>query len=228
MISMPGPNRRQFYAVSAAAVWIAAGFGYLTLEGIAAAGFSKHYNYGHNFISDLGEIGSPLAYLMNTAFCVQGTLFLVGAILVHRAFESPKAALFLTFAAMNALGNVLIAIFHSGPSAQAEGTLWVHGTGALLAIAGGNAAILAGSAVLRNAGWPPWHRKVSAGLAALGLLSLTMLVIESKIAAVDILPPATWERSSVYPIIAWQMFTAACLFARDRRRIRGRGRAIHS
>jgi hypothetical membrane protein len=227
MVSMPGPNRQQFYAVSAAAVWLVAGFGYLTLEGIAAAGFNEHYSYGHDFISDLGEIGSPLAYLMNTAFCMQGTLFLVGAVLVQRAFESPKAAWFLTFAAMNALGNVLIALFHSGPSARAEGTLWIHVTGALLAIAGGNAAILAGSAVLRHAGWPPWYRKISAGLAVLGLLSLMMLVIESKVAAVRILPPATWERCSVYPITGWQIFTAACLFARDRRQIRGRGPAIH-
>jgi hypothetical protein len=31
-----------------------------------------------------------------------------------------------------------------------------------------------------------------------------------------ILPPATWDRCSVYPIIAWQMSTAAWLFAGKR------------
>jgi hypothetical membrane protein len=215
MFSMSGPHRR-VYAVTAAAVWIAAGVGYLTLEATAAAGFRSHYSYAHDFISDLGEIGSPRAYLMNTAFCVQGILFLVGAVLIHRAFESFKAGWFLTLAATNAVGNVLVAIIHSGPSARVDGTLWLHVAGALLAIAGGNAAILAGSSVLRNAGWPPWYREVSVGLAAFGLLSLTALVVESKVATLETLPPAAWERCSVYSIIGWQMFTAAGLLARRR------------
>jgi hypothetical protein len=137
-------------------------------------------------------------------------------VLIHRAFESFKAGWFLTLAATNAVGNVLVAIIHSGPSARVDGTLWLHVAGALLAIAGGNAAILAGSSVLRNAGWPPWYREVSVGLAAFGLLSLTALVVESKVATLETLPPAAWERCSVYSIIGWQMFTAAGLLARRR------------
>jgi hypothetical protein len=161
-------------------------------------------------------IDSPLAYLMNTAFYLQGTLFLVGAILIVRAFETHRAGLFLTVAATNAVGNILVAAVHSGPIAQADGTAWVHDTGALLAIMGGNAAILAGSSIVRNVGGPPWYRGVSAGLAVLGLLSFMMHVIESKIAAIYIVPPAVWERCSVYSIIAWQMFTAAYLLTRSR------------
>lgn len=216
MVSMPGPYRRVF-AVSAAAAWIAAGAGYLTLEAIAAAGLRQHYSYTHDFISELGEIGCPRAHLMNTAFCVQGTLFLVGAVLVHRAFESVKAGCFLTLAATNAVGNVLVAIIHSGPSARVDGTLWLHVVGALLAIVGGNAAIVSGSSVLRDAGWPPWYRRVSLGFAVFGLLSLTALIVESKIATLNVLPLATWERGGVYSIIAWQMSTAACLLVRPGR-----------
>jgi hypothetical membrane protein len=225
-ISTPDANRRRLYAISAAAAWMAAGLAYLVLEAIAAMGFRQNYSYARNFISDLGvsargvsqghEFDSPLAYLMNTAFCVQGTLFLVAAVLVCRAFESPKAGWFLAFAASNALGNILVATVHSGPSARADGTIWLHAVGALLAIGGGNAAILAGSAVLRNAGWPPWYRRLSAGLGAFGLLSLMMIAVASNIATAAMLPPATWERCSVYSIIGWQMFTAACLFARVR------------
>jgi hypothetical membrane protein len=214
MVSMP--NQRRRYAVGAAVVWIAAGVGYLVLEAITAAGFRTHYSYAHNFISELGEIGSPRAHLMNTAFCLQGTLFLVGAVLVHRAFESLKAGWFLALAATNAVGNVLVASVHSGPSARVDGTLWLHVLGALLAIVGGNAAILAGSSVLRKAGWPAWYREVSVGLAAFGLLSLTALVIESKVTTLNTLAPATWERCSVYSIIMWQIFSAACLLARRR------------
>lgn len=197
---------RRSYAVSAAVAWISGGLAFLIFEAVAAAAFRPHYSYIHNLISDLGAT-SPLAWLMNTAFCLQGTFFLAGAILSVRAFETRKAWLFLTLAAANAVGNLLIAVFHSGPT----GTAWVHATGAVLAIAGGNAAILAGSSVISG---PTWYRRVSVGLAAFGLLSFTMFVIESTTTAVHVLPPAVWERCAVYPITAWQIFTAAWLLIR--------------
>ena len=132
-ISTQDANRRRLFATSAAAVWIAAGLGYVILEAIAAAGFRNHYSYAHNFISDLGitsrgmfqgrMIDSSLACLMNTAFCLQGALFLVGAVLIVRALEAQWAGLFLTLAAANAVGNIVVATFHSGPAAHADGTI---------------------------------------------------------------------------------------------------------
>lgn len=133
-----------------------------------------------------------------------------------RAFQSEKAGLFLALAATNAVGNDLVGTVHGGPIAAADGTTCVHGTGAVLAIAGGNAAILAGSSIIRNAGGPRWYRAASLGLAVLGLLSFMMLVIDSQTAALNILPEAVWERGSVYSIIVWQVFTAAYLLARAR------------
>jgi hypothetical membrane protein len=225
-ISTPDQNRRRLLATGAAAAWIAAGVGYVILEAIAAAGFRHHYSYAHNYISDLGVtsrgmfqgrmIDSPLAYLMNSAFYLQGTLFLVGAVLMVRAFHSEKAGLFLALAATNTVGNILVGTVHGGPIATADGTNWVHDAGAVLAIAGGNAAILAGSSIVRNTGGPQWYRAASLGLAVLGLLSFIMLVIESKTAAINVLPDAVWERGSVYSIILWQVFTAAYLLARAR------------
>jgi hypothetical membrane protein len=197
-------GRRRTYAVRAAAVWITAGLTYLTLEAIAAEAFRPHYSYTNNLISDLGipSGNTPLAWLMNTAFCVQGTLFLAGAILSVRAVAPPKAGLFLTLAAANAVGNLLIATFHSGPSA----TAWVHAIGAVLGIVGGNGAILAGSSVISGS---HWHRRVSVALGAFGLLSFALFVIELK--ASSALPLGVWERCSVYSITAWELFTAAWL-----------------
>ena len=203
-----GVGRRRAYALGAAIAWISGGLAYLIVEALAANAFQPHYSYVHNVISDLGVASS----LMNAAFCVQGTLFLVGAILSVRAFETRKAGPFLTLAAANAVGNILIATFHSGSAARADGTAWVHAVGALVAIVGGNAAILAGSSII---GGPPRYRMVSAGLAALGLLSFTMFAIESKIAAVNVLPTAVWERCSVYSIIAWQVVTAILCYTRS-------------
>jgi hypothetical membrane protein len=205
---MTQPSRRQLYAVSAAVAWTSAGLAYLTMEAVAAADFRPHYSYARNLISDLGipSDDSPLAWLMNAAFSVQGSLFLVGAILSVRAVAPRKAGLFLTFAAANAVGNLLIAAFHSGPAARAEGTAWVHAIGAVLAIVGGNAAILAGSRVV--SGWP---RRVSVALGAFGLLSFVLFIIELKVSSA--LPLGVWERCSVYSITAWQLFTAAWLLS---------------
>ena len=186
--------------------WFSAGLAYLALEAIAAAAFRPRYSYARNLISDLGipSDKSPLAWLMNTAFCVQGTMFLVGAILAVRALEARKAGLFLTLAAANAVGNLLIATFHSGPSA----TAWVHAVGAVSAIVGGNAAILAGSRITSG-----WYRRVSVALGSFGLFSFVLFVIELK--ASSVLPLAVCERCSVYSITAWQLFTAAWLVSRQ-------------
>jgi hypothetical membrane protein len=182
--------------LAAAVAWIVGPLTYLILEAVAAAAF-PHYSYTQNFISDLGVAASPREAVMNTAFCLQGTLFLVGAVFLDRA------RLFLTLAAANALGNILIAIFHSGVAA--------HAVGAVLAIVGGNTAILAGS---RTGG--PLYRRMSIGLGAFGLLSFVVFVLVLK--HVVHAPLGVWERGSVYSILLWQMSTAAWLIARFSRR----------
>jgi hypothetical membrane protein len=179
--------------LGAAVAWTAGPLTYLILEAVAAAGF-PHYSYARNFISDLGVTASPRADLMNAAFCLQGTLFLLGALFLDRA------RLFLTFAAANAAGNVLIAIFHSGVAA--------HTVGAVLAIVGGNTAIMAGSRI-----GGPLYRKVSVGLGVFGLLSFVVFVVTMHGASRGV-----WERGSVYSILTWQMFTAVWLIARSSRR----------
>jgi hypothetical membrane protein len=176
----------------AGVAWLSAGLSYLTLEGVAAAAFQPSYSYTRNFISDLGIPGhSAVAWLMNTAFVVQGALFLAGAVLIRGSRR------LLAFAAANAAGNVLIALFHSGSA--------THAVGAVLAIVGGNAAILAGSSI--NGGQ---HRKVSLALGAFGLLSFVLFVVALK----DATPPAVWERCSVYSITAWELVTGAWLLSR--------------
>ena len=202
-------------------LWIGAGVGFLVLEAIVAVAFQPQYSYARDYISDLGVptggmsqdqmFDSPLAYLMNIAFYLQGTLFLAGAVLVVRAVGSRNAGLFLTLASANAVGNILVGTFHSGPIAELDGTAWVHRVGAALAIAGGNAAILAGSAILRHASASRWYRAASCGLAAFGLMSLAMVVVGSTTTAIIVLPHGVWERGSVYSIIGWQIFTAAYL-----------------
>lgn len=189
-----------------AALWVVAAVGYLILEAVAAAGFTPAYSYAHNYISDLGVSAvSPRAYLMHAAFYLQGTLFFLGGVLILGIPESPRARVFLGLLAANSIGNITIGTVHSGN---------VHRAGAALAIVGGNTAILAGSAVIATVGGWRWYRHISKLSAALGLLSLLMLMINSATSRTNLLPDGAWERGSVYSITAWQLLTAACLMWR--------------
>ena len=132
-------------------LWITAGVGYLTLEAIAAASFRPPYSYAHNYISDLGVTCGGMIQVASST--LRWPFFLVGAVLVARAVESQKAGLVLSLAATNATGNIVVGI-DGGSIAKVDGTAWGYSAGAVMAIAGGNMAILAGSAIVRNAGTP--------------------------------------------------------------------------
>jgi hypothetical membrane protein len=217
-IPAPGVGRRRCTLVGAT-LWIVAGLGYLALEAGAAAG-RPHYSYARNYISDLGVTTRggvagrpdfPAAYLMNAAFCVQGTMFLAAAILVAIGLRGQRPKLFLGFAALNAAGNILVATVPGGAATDAGGGSRLHVVGAVLAIVGGNAAVLAGSRFVRDAGGAQWYRTVSVAVGALGLLCLLMLRVDSSTSAFDILASGVWERGSVYSIIGWQLVTGFCL-----------------
>jgi hypothetical protein len=104
-------------------------------------------------------------------------------------------------AAANAVGNVVVATVPSGPS----GLAWLHVAGAVLAIVGGNAAILVGSAIPRAG---RCYRAISVGLAVLGLLSCVLLAIDATTSATTLLPGPALERTGVYTLIGWQLLTA--------------------
>ena len=87
---------------------------------------------------------------MNAAFYLQGILFLVGAVLLVRARRKPNARAFLNLVAVNTLGNIVVGTVYSGPPADAGGPAWVHAGGAVMAIVGSNAAVLAGFRFVRS------------------------------------------------------------------------------
>lgn len=178
-------------------MWIVGVLGYLVLEAVAADAYRPAYSYAHNYISDLGRHG-PRAPLMHAAFCLQGSMFLLGALVAVGVPVRRRVSLFLGLVAANAVGNILVGTVHSGP---------VHLVGAALALAGGNAAILAGSTLLVPQ--LRWYRIGSTVVAVLGFLSLALLV-----ANIGLLPVGAWERGSAYSIFLWQLLTAAVLLSR--------------
>lgn len=183
----------------AALLWLLAAAGYLAVEAFAAVALPG-YRYGTDYISSLGDpTVSPLAPLMNAAFAFQGVCFAVAAALFAAGTTPSRNRLwFLVFAIGNGVGNVLIAVVHSG-----QGNPW-HVIGAVLAIAGGNGAALAGSGILTSTA----YRATSITLGASGLVCLLVTAAApSQVGA--------WERGSVYPIFAWQILTALVLLRRQ-------------
>jgi hypothetical membrane protein len=201
-----------------ATLWVVAAVSYLVLEAVAAAAFEPAYSYARNYISDLGlpsgtlvhghPIYSPRAYLMHAAFCVQGILFLLGASLMVGAPDNRRARVFLGIVAANAVGNVVIGTVHSGTA---------HVAGAVLAIVGGNAAILTGPGAIGLFAGRRRYRLTSKAIGGLGLSCLAILMINSATATTFLLPDGAWERGSVYSITVWQLLTAACLLTRTSR-----------
>src|SRR6476661_1257685 len=138
----------------AGASFLGAGCVYLAGEAVAARAWTAPaYSYARNWISDLGApasglfhgrmVDSPLHGLMNAAFLADGLLFLLGAVLLARAARPARpASLFLGLAAVHSAGMLLIALVPETVPAPV-GSL--HLVGALLAIGGGNGAIMLGS-----------------------------------------------------------------------------------
>lgn len=166
--------------------------GYLLLEAVAAAAF-RDYSYANNYISDLGLTG-PRTRLMQLAFCMQGTSFLFGALLITGSARSGRHRLFLGLAVANALGNCLVGTVHRGG---------LHVVGAVLAILGGNAAVLVGRAVVSSSAW---YRQTAKAIAAVGFVSFGGFAAGTF--GVDLGPKGIWERGSVYTILLWQLLTA--------------------
>lgn len=191
-------------ARTGALLWIASAVCYFAAEAVAAAAFDG-YGYATDYVSTLGDPQrSPHAAEMNAAFVVQGLAFPLGAWLVSRAAQAGLALPFLLLAVCNGVGNLLVAAVPSG-----TGSAW-HGVGAAMALIGGNAAVLAGSSVLRSALAAPAYRVMSIALGVSGLLCLLAV-------AVELAPIGVWERGSVYAIYAWQVATAVTVLARGPR-----------
>lgn len=188
--------------------WFLAGAAYLVCETIAAQRYPG-YSYVRDYISALGVPSvSPSATLMNAgAFVLHGILFAVAGLLLARALPpSRRRTAFVALAALNGVGNVLVGLFHAGASP-------LHGLGALLAIVGGNAAMVLAGGLLPDLGAPRWFGVVSRVLGVLGIASFVALLA---IAGQDTGLEGAVERGCVYTIIAWDVAVGLVLLGSRR------------
>jgi hypothetical membrane protein len=205
--------RRSTLALGAA-VWIAAAVAYVVLEFLAAVALPG-YSYAEHYISSLGvPVLSPRAYLMNAAFFLQGTLFVVGAVVVARAVRARgTGVLFVGLAVITAAGDYLIGVVHGGSPLRNDGYEWLHGLGAVLAIVGGNAAVIVGTVVTGRAVAVRAYRPVGVLIGVVGFVVFSMLQNYNHW-AIDYAPIGVVERGCVYTIMIWQVFTGVVLLTR--------------
>jgi hypothetical membrane protein len=199
----------QLGARAAAVLWLVGAAVYLICEALAATR-SPGYSYTADYISDLG-----VSAVMNVgAFATHGVLLLAGAVVLTRTCSTRGWAgrAFLLAAAVNAVGNIVVATFRSGAVDSSGHAQW-HVIGAGMAIVGGNVAAIIAGLGSRRLGASRRYRLVSVAIGVVGLACLVGLIIDGANGS-RLLPVGLVERGAVYSIIAWEIMTGLTIFRR--------------
>ncbi|GAB3302581.1 DUF998 domain-containing protein [Epidermidibacterium keratini] len=195
---------------------------YLIAEAVTAVSWSPvGYSYARNYISDLGvpecltldrTVCSPLWFVMDASFVVQGIITFVALVLlarlVPRGWRIPVVGLGVIYC----VGIVIVGLFPGSTAEVIGGSAFratMHSLGALLAILGGNVwALVAGVALL-----PRWRGWALCSIL-LGVFGIAAGIISTR---TDLgLGVGGIERLAVYPIIGWLILTGAALLAARR------------
>lgn len=202
----------------AATAFLAGSAIYLAAEGIAASAWQDPtYSYAYNWISDLGsasagtfqgrELNSPLSAVMNAGFIIQGLLFGLGALLLSRTLTGRTRTFTVITAVVTTIGYILVGTFQGSLSAQLDGTLPLHFTGATLAILGGNILALVLGLHWRKDSATRVIGITSVVVGVIGLVAVVLLFATFGAG----LPSGAIERGSVYSIVIWQVAVAIWL-----------------
>ena len=184
----------------------------------AEAWAGRPYSYLRDYISDLGvsaclgsadadQVCSPLAWLMNTSFVLQGLLFIASTVVLAPVLPSPtwrRTVLVLGLA--HGVGTALVGFFPAVHDGLRFAGTRVHIIGAYLAIAGGNLAIMAAGWGARDLGARPWFVALSLILGVVGTTGALLLL------AWKVSFPGLLERIAADAVTVWTL-TAGVLLA---------------
>jgi hypothetical protein len=147
---------------------------------------------------------------MNAGLVLSALFFLLGAVLIAGLAGRSRTRLYVVLASVHLVGNSLVA---GVPETIPLPTGQLHALGALLAIVGGNLAVLYGGRALSSLGMPRWLRGASAAIGSFGLAAFTLLLART-LARPDLVPAlgeGLVERFSVYTITAWEILAGILL-----------------
>ena len=154
-----------------------------------------------NWISDLGAANSPLHWVMNGSFVLQGVLISVGAILMGRLFPAKWSfRLALLLFLFSGLGVLVVGLVPEDRNGQ------VHQVAALVHLGAGNLAmILIGLAMIAGAERTRFRGSISLLAGLLGMTALVLLGLGEK----DL---GTFDRLAAYPLTLWLTWMGFLMF----------------
>ncbi|MBU0278995.1 MULTISPECIES: DUF998 domain-containing protein [unclassified Gemella] len=190
---------------------------YLTTEFIAAigTGYPLKDVYLYNFISSLGVYPndfvkdipqgfSPLAWVMNFGFIFTGLVFFLAYYLLifqivkkdNKAFSYILLLISITFMS----GSILVGLFQGGVPSE-DG---LHGLGARLSFLAGNSTLILSGLAIRDKDLKK-YKIISLVLGIFGICSA--FGMQNAINNHNQLLMVVFERLTVYPITLWQIIT---------------------
>jgi hypothetical membrane protein len=181
--------------------WWALCFQFFVAEQMARMRWPGHYSMRTNWISDLGAANSPLHWVMNGSFVLQGVLISVGAILMRRLFPAKwsfrLALLLFLLSGLGVLGVGLVPEDRNGQVHQLAASVHL--------VAGNLAMILIGLAMIAGAARTRFRGFITLLAGLLGLTALVLLGLGEK----DV---GTFERLAAYPLTLWLTWTGFLMF----------------
>jgi hypothetical membrane protein len=195
-------------ATTAGLALIAAGILFFLGEAIAVAGWPHgSYSYITNVISDLGVssyaktvdgrwIRSPLAWVINAAWMINGALTFMAAVVLRRRLRASRLGKWVFgLAIAYAVGLCLVANFHDAPS-------WMfpyHAIGAMVGMGGGNMAVFLTGLCLRAEKGPSAMSRLFtvAGIFGFSCLIITFVGPQSYVGMI--------ERCAAYTVLIAQI-----------------------
>ena len=183
-------------------------FQFFVAEQIARLGWPGHYSMARDYISDLGSARSPLHWVMNGSFMLQGLLIFFGAVLTRRYF--PTRLVYQVVLLLLAVAGVGVLVVGLVPE---DTDLRWHLLGAAANFLGGNLGmILLGLVMIRRSVCLPggkrgksWVPFVAGSVGLLATLALGFRGTPSW----DALGwnTGTVERFASYPLPLWLTWT---------------------
>jgi hypothetical membrane protein len=169
-------------------------FQFFVGEQIARLGWPGPYSMTRDYISDLGAARSPLHWVMNGSFQLQGLLIFFGTVLVRRFYPvKPVYWIALSLLAVAGVGVLLVGLVPE------DEDIHLHLMGAAANFAGGNLAMI----LLGLASPKRWYGRMTLLLGSAGLLATLALMFRSGFGA----EVGTVERLAAYPLPLWLTWT---------------------
>jgi hypothetical membrane protein len=171
-------------------------FQFLVAEQIARLGWSGPYSMARDYISDLGSARSPLHWVMNGSFVLQGFLIFFGALLVRGFFPARAVYRFALFLlAVAGVGVLMVGLVPE------DADFRVHILGAVANFLGGNLAMMVLGA-MRPKSW------LTFAAGSVGLLATLALAFRGSPAWAALgWHAGTVERLACYPLPLWLTWT---------------------